>query len=162
KNHEVEDFSYKSTQGTCGRCGNNCLLTINIFSDGKKYIMGNRCEKGAGIVTEENKIPNLYDYKYERTFNYKSLHIESSPRVIVVFPRVLNMFENYPFWHRFFTELGFRVELSTTSSRKVYEKGLSSMPSETACYPAKISHGHIMDLIERDIEFIFYPSVFYE
>ena len=159
---EAEGFGYKSTQGTCGRCGNNCLLTINTFSDGKKYIMGNRCEKGAGIHHEENKIPNLYDYKYRRTFDYKSLPLEKATRGIVGIPRVLNIYENYPFWHRFFTELGFKVELSKPSSRQVYEKGLSSMPSETACFPAKISHGHIMDLIEKDINFIFYPSVFYE
>lgn len=159
---EAEQFSYKSTQGTCGRCGNNCLLTINTFSNNKKYIMGNRCEKGAGIHREKNKIPNLYDYKYKRTFDYKSLPLEKAPRGVVGIPRVLNIFENYPFWHSFFTEIGFRVQLSKPSSRQVYEKGLDSMPSETACYPAKISHGHIVDLIERNIKFIFYPSVFYE
>src|SRR5699024_4232753 len=159
---ELENFSYKSNQGQCRRCGNNCILTINLFSDGSRYITGNRCEKGAGIKTESQVLPNLYDYKYERTFDYISLPKEEATRGVVGIPRVLNMYENYPFWHTFFTELGFRVELSKESSRKVYERGLTSIPSETACYPAKISHGHIMDLIDRDIKFIFYPSVFYE
>ncbi|NLI66320.1 MAG: 2-hydroxyacyl-CoA dehydratase [Tissierellia bacterium] len=162
KAHELESFSYKSTQGQCNRCGNNCLLTINRFSDGSRYITGNRCEKGTGIHTVEEKFPDLFDYKYKRTFNYIPLPIEDAHRGRVGIPRVLNIFENYPFWFSFFTELGFRVELSTESSRKVYERGIASIPSETACYPAKISHGHIMDLIDRGIKFIFYPSVFYE
>ncbi|MBC8591024.1 2-hydroxyacyl-CoA dehydratase [Wansuia hejianensis] len=159
---ELECFSYKSSQGKCGRCGNNCMLTINKFSDGSRYITGNRCEKGIGNYTKENQLPNQYEYKYKRTFNYESLPLERAPKGVVGIPRVLNIYENYPFWHRFFTELGFRVELSIESSRKVYEKGIASIPSETACYPAKMVHGHIMDLINKDIDFIFYPSVFYE
>ena len=162
KAEELREFSYKSSQGKCNRCGNNCLLTINKFSDGSRYITGNRCEKGSGIHIIEDKLPDLYDYKYKRTFNYIPLPMEQATRGVVGIPRVLNIFENYPFWYSFFTELGFRVELSKESSRKVYESGLSSIPSETACYPAKISHGHMMDLINRDIKFIFYPSVFYE
>ncbi|MBU5439911.1 2-hydroxyacyl-CoA dehydratase [Tissierella sp. MSJ-40] len=159
---DIDKFSYRTTQGKCGKCGNNCLLTINIFSDGSKYITGNRCERGAGLDKVEESLPDLYDYKYKRTFNYKSLDKSKAPRGSVGIPRVLNMYENYPFWHSFFTELGFRVELSSPSNRGIYEKGISSIPSETACYPAKITHGHIMDLIEKDIKFIFYPSVFYE
>ena len=158
----LENFSYETKKTHCGRCGNNCSLNINIFPDGGKYISGNKCEKGAGIAPSENPLPNLYEYKYNRTFNYDSLDIEKAHRGRVGIPRVLNMYENYPFWHTFFTDLGFKVELSTPSSRKVYEDGLSSIPSETACYPAKMVHGHIMDLIEKDVEFIFYPSVFYE
>lgn len=159
---ELKDFTYKSKRSQCGGCGNNCLLTINIFSDGKRYITGNRCEKGAGIEKKSKNIPDLYDYKYKRTFDYVPLSVEEAKRGTVGIPRVLNIYENYPFWHTFFTELGFRVVLSTHSNREVYEKGISSIPSETACYPAKISHGHIMDLIEKDIKFIFYPAVFYE
>ena len=159
---ELEDFSYETKKAHCGRCGNNCSLNINIFPDGKRYISGNKCEKGAGIAALDNPLPNLYEYKYNRTFNYDSLNIEEAKRGRVGIPRVLNMYENYPFWHTFFTELGFKVELSTQSSRQIYEDGLSSIPSETACYPAKMVHGHIMDLIEKDIDFIFYPSVFYE
>lgn len=159
---ELDTFSYKTKRANCGRCGNNCLLTINIFSDGKKYITGNRCEKGAGVEKAAKDIPNLFDYKYKRVFDYKSLSEEEAKRGTVGIPRVLNIYENYPFWHTFFTELGFRVVLSSHSNRETYEKGISSIPSETACYPAKISHGHIMELLEKDIKFIFYPSIFYE
>lgn len=159
---ELEGFTYKSKRSQCGGCGNNCLLTINLFSDGKRYITGNRCEKGAGMEKSSKNIPNLFDYKYKRTFDYTPLSEDEAKRGTVGIPRVLNMYENYPFWHTFFTDLGFRVVLSTPSNREVYEKGISSIPSETACYPAKISHGHIMDLIEKGIKFIFYPAVFYE
>ncbi len=159
---ELDSFSYKTKKTNCGGCGNNCSLNINIFPDGSKYITGNKCEKGAGINTRKTPLPNLYEYKLARTFDYKSLSIEGAKRGVVGIPRVLNIYENYPFWHTLFTDLGFRVELSKLSSRKIYENGLGSIPSETACYPAKIVHGHIMDLIEKDIDFIFYPSVFYE
>ncbi|HEY4544126.1 MAG TPA: acyl-CoA dehydratase activase-related protein, partial [Tissierellaceae bacterium] len=160
---ELNNFKYTSKNARCKSCENNCMLTINKFTDGSLYITGNRCEKGAGIVvSQKDKLPNMFEYKYKRTFNYKSLEKEEAIRGTVGIPRVLNIYENYPFWHRFFTSLGYRVELSTESSREVYESGLESIPSETACYPAKITHGHIMDLIEKDIDFIFYPSVFYE
>ncbi len=159
---ESENFSYITNQEVCGKCGNNCKLTINTFSDGKKYITGNRCERGAGLNIEKNKLPNLFNYKYKRTFGYKSLNKEEAFRGNVGIPRVLNIYENYPFWHKFFTSLGFRVILSDKSSRETYEDGIASIPSETACYPAKISHGHIMNLLNKDVQFIFYPSVFYE
>lgn len=159
---ELEKFSYTTKKARCGRCTNNCLLTVNIFENGKRYITGNRCEKGAGIDKSKSKIPNLFEYKYERIFGYKPLNEEEAKRGTVGIPRVLNMYEHYPFWHTFFTELGYRVVLSSESTRQIYEKGISSIPSETACYPAKISHGHIMDLIEKGVKFIFYPSVFYD
>ena len=160
---DLNNFKYTSKNARCKSCENNCMLTINKFTDGSLYITGNRCEKGAGIVvSQKDKLPNMFEYKYKRTFNYKSLEKEEAIRGTVGIPRVLNIYENYPFWHRFFTSLGYRVELSTESSREIYESGLESIPSETACYPAKITHGHIMDLIEKDIDFIFYPSVFYE
>lgn len=159
---KLDGFTYTTKKARCGRCGNNCLLTINIFEDGKRYITGNRCEKGAGIIRDKEEIPNLFEYKYNRLFGYEPLKVEEAKRGIVGIPRVLNMYEHYPFWHTFFTELGFRVELSSESRREIYEKGISSIPSETACYPAKISHGHIMDLIEKGIKFIFYPSIFYD
>ena len=114
------------------------------------------------VLVSKKNIPNLFEYKYKRVFDYESLSEEEASRGAVGIPRVLNMYENYPFWHTFFTDLGFRVVLSRESTREVYEKGIASIPSETACYPAKISHGHIMDLIEKGIDFIFYPAVFYE
>ncbi|MBM6800308.1 2-hydroxyglutaryl-CoA dehydratase, partial [Coprobacillus cateniformis] len=104
----------------------------------------------------------LFDYKYRRVFNYRSLSEEEALRGMVGIPRALNMYENYPFWHTLLTELKFRVILSARSSKAIYEKGIESIPSESACYPAKITHGHIENLIEKGLHFIFYPSVAYE
>lgn len=163
KKDALNAFNYRTLQTNCNGCTNNCSLNINIFSNGKKYITGNRCEKGAGIVrTDDEQLPNLYKYKYERLFGYKSLSKEEAVRGTVGIPRVLNMYENYPFWHTFFTELKYRVVLSSKTSRKLYEKGIESITSETACYPAKLTHGHIEDLIEKGVKYIFYPAVFYE
>lgn len=159
---ELAEFSYKQHSARCGLCSNNCALTVNIFSNGSRYISGNRCERGSGIKTVNTELPNLYQYKYKRLFDYESLPEELATMGTVGIPRVLNMYENYPFWHTFLTQLGYRVELSTDSSREVYEKGIATITSETACYPAKLVHGHIEDLVERGIKFIFYPSVYYE
>lgn len=159
---DLEAFTYKTIQTHCRQCTNNCALTVNSFSNGKRYITGNRCERGAGIVRKEADLPNLYGYKYKRLFDYTSLTEEEAQRGTVGIPRVLNMYENYPFWHTFFTSLGYRVVLSDESTRKIYERGIESITSETACYPAKISHGHIENLIDKGIQFIFYPAIFYE
>lgn len=157
------DFDYKVNNATCRQCTNYCSLQINIFSNGNRYITGNRCERGAGVVREKGKeIPNLYDYKYTRVFDYDSLTKEAAFRGEVGLLRVLNMYENYPFWHTFFTKLGYRVVISPKSDRSVYEKGIESISSETACYPAKLSHGHLEHLVDMGVKFIFYPSVFYE
>lgn len=161
--NELEQFSYTTKTATCHQCTNYCTLSVNTFSNGQRYITGNRCERGAGIIRKkENEIPNLFEYKYKRVFDYDSLPIEEAPRGEVGLLRVLNMYENYPFWHTFFTKLGYRVVLSPKSTRTLYEKGIESITSETACYPAKITHGHLESLIEAGIKFIFYPSVFYE
>ncbi len=148
----------------CKACSNHCLLTINDFgkdpATGKhrRFITGNRCEKGAGHVQDElNKVPNLFEYKSHRLFDYKPLPPEAAPRGTVGIPRVLNMFENYPFWFTFFTNLGFRVILSDPSTKHTYEAGIESIPSENACYPAKISHGHIMNLLDKHPDFIWMP-----
>lgn len=157
---ELDEFTYTTKHARCGQCANNCALAVNIFKDGSRYITGNRCERGAGIVRgEDEALPNLYAYKLKRVFDYESLP-EGAPTVGI--PRVLNMYENYPFWHTFFTKLGYRVVLSDTSSRDLYEKGLESITSETACYPAKITHGHIENLVEKQVDTIFYPAIFYE
>lgn len=162
KLEELEKFSISTTMKRCGLCGNNCMLTINSFNDDKKFISGNRCERGLGILEKNDDIPNLYEYKYKRLFAYKPLKKEEAQRGVVGIPRVLNMYENYPFWFTFFTNLGFRVEISSRSSKKLYELGIETIPSESVCYPAKLVHGHIMDLITKDVNFIFYPSVPYE
>lgn len=146
----------------CGRCTNNCLLTINNFSGRRRFITGNRCEKGLGKASSENDVPNLFEYKMQRLFDYEPLREENAPRGAIGIPRVLNMFEDYPFWFTFFTELGFSVKLSPISNKKVYEAGMESIPSESVCYPAKLVHGHIMSLINDGVKRIFYPGIPYE
>ena len=159
---ELEKLTYTNAMKNCGKCTNNCMLTITTFNDGREYISGNRCERGANLPLVSKKLPNLFDYKYRRVFNYRSLSEEEALRGMVGIPRALNMYENYPFWHTLLTELKFRVILSARSSKAIYEKGIESIPSESACYPAKITHGHIENLIEKGLHFIFYPSVAYE
>lgn len=163
KLNELENLSVKKTFRRCKGCGNNCLLTINLFSNNDKFVSGNRCERGLGNnKRHENKLPNLYNYKHKRLFEYQPLAIENAKRGVIGIPRVLGMYENYPFWFTLFTNLGFRVELSSPSSKTLYEKGLDTVPSESVCYPAKLAHGHILDLIDRGVRTIFLPSVFYE
>lgn len=160
---ELENLSVKKSNTRCKGCGNSCLLTINVFSGKGKFISGNRCEVGLGLNKDKkDKLPNLYKYKYKRLFNYKPLPLEKAKRGVIGIPRVLGMYENYPFWFTLFTNLGFRVELSSPSSKKLYETGLDTIPSESVCYPAKLAHGHILDLIDRGIKTIFYPAIFYE
>ncbi|MGH4118559.1 acyl-CoA dehydratase activase-related protein [Clostridium sp.] len=159
---ELDKFTVETTMGRCKQCANQCLLTINKFDKKRVFISGNRCEKALGKSTKKDEIPNVYDYKYKRIFDYIPLKKEQAYRGVIGIPRVLNLYENYPFWFTFFTNLGFRVELSERSSKVVYEMGIETIPSESACYPAKIVHGHIMSLINRGIETIFYPCIPYE
>lgn len=196
---QLEHFKVELELRRCGKCSNNCLLTINTFTAGvftagpaeqmvappRHFITGNRCERGAEIdvmataeelsrhgkeqydtigVTKPGKkpVPNLFAWKYRRAFAYRPLHKDEAPRGEVGIPRVLNMYENYPFWFTFFTKLGFRVKLSPRSSRGVYEMGLETIPSESVCYPGKIAHGHIEALLDEGIKFIFYPCAPYE
>ena len=126
------------------------------------FISGNRCERGLGKEASQNNMPNLYKYKLGRIFGYRPLPKDQAPRGTVGIPRVLNMYEDYPFWATFFTKLGYRVVLSPLSTHAIYEMGIESIPSESACYPAKIAHGHVMWLIQKGVDFIFYPSLFYE
>jgi predicted nucleotide-binding protein (sugar kinase/HSP70/actin superfamily) len=159
---KLESFAVETDVERCGLCANNCLLTINKFGNGDKFISGNRCERGAGKEKEKNFLPNLFEYKYKRVFGYKPLSNSEAIRGTVGIPRVLNIYENYPLWFTFFTELGFRVQLSDRSSNKLYEKGIETMPSESVCYPGKLVHGHIMNLVEKGVDFIFYPCVPFE
>ena len=158
---EIDKLDIKVTHTRCNGCENHCQLTINRFNNGKTHISGNRCERGAGIVTGKSELPNLVKYKAERIFGYEPLPIEKAPRGVIGIPRVLNMYEDYPFWFTFFTKLGFRVIISEKSTRKTYEKGMESMPSESVCYPAKLSHGHVVSLINAGIKTIFYPCMPY-
>ena len=161
KQDELDKLEIKITHTRCNNCENHCKLTINKFSNGSIYISGNRCEKGAGITAKSKDLPNLVQFKYNRIFNYEPLSLEDAKRGVIGIPRVLNMYEDYPFWFTFLTNLGFRVILSEKSNRNTYEKGMESMPSESVCYPAKLSHGHIESLLEQGIKTIFYPCMPY-
>ena len=155
---DLESFTHKSKIAKCGLCTNRCNLTINIFNDGEKYISGNRCEKPTGNKKSES-IPNMYQYKYKRLREYESL--DEGKRGTIGLPMVLNMYENIPLWATFFKELGFKVVLSDESNKKMYLKGQHTIPSDTVCYPAKLAHGHIENLISKNIEHIFYPCMSY-
>ena len=159
---QINSLQYTTSMANCRGCTNNCRLTINKFSGGRKYISGNRCERGLGKEKNKDHIPNLFDYKYKRIFSYEPLSADKASRGQVGIPRVLNMFENYPFWYTFFTELKYQVVLSPTSTRKIYELGIESIPSESECYPAKLAHGHVTWLIRNGVKFIFYPCIPYE
>jgi len=161
---ELNNFEIKKTSRRCGKCGNNCLLTISEFSDGRQYITGNRCQKGGKQDTvTSKKEPNLFLEKYKRLFSYyKPLEKDKAVRGEVGIPRVLNMYENYPFWFTFFTKLGYRVVLSPRSTREIYSLGIDTMPSESVCYPAKLTHGHVTSLVNSGVKFIFYPCLPYE
>ena len=159
---QINSLQYTTSMANCRGCTNNCRLTINKFSGGRKYISGNRCERGLGKEKNKDHIPNLFDYKYKRIFSYEPLSSDKATRGQVGIPRVLNMFENYPFWYTFFTELKYQVVLSPTSTRKTYELGIESIPSESECYPAKLAHGHVTWLIRNGVKFIFYPCIPYE
>ncbi|MGL4981853.1 MAG: acyl-CoA dehydratase activase-related protein, partial [Treponemataceae bacterium] len=179
---QLNNFKTKLNLQRCKKCSNNCLLTINTFSnnDEKKsrsFITGNRCERGLELEDKNihvfdasnseaedygMELPNLYEWKYKRLFNYKPLDEENAPRGIIGIPRVLNMYENYPLWFTFFTKLGFRVVISPRSNRHVYEMGLESIPSESVCYPGKITHGHVEALLKQKVKHIFYPCAPYE
>ncbi|MBO4235758.1 MAG: 2-hydroxyacyl-CoA dehydratase [Firmicutes bacterium] len=159
----LETFRVEHTNGRCNGCENKCILTINKFSDGSKFVTGNRCERGAGRENAKNETPDLYEYKLDRLFNqYKPLSDFDAERGTVGIPRVLNIYENYPFWFTFFTRLKFKVVLSPASSKSLYESGMETISSDTACYPAKMVHGHIKWLVDQDVKWIFYPCLNYE
>ena len=159
---EIESLEYTTAPTRCKGCSNRCMLTINRFPGGRQHITGNRCEKGAGKSASSDKGENLIAYKLERIFKYETLNEQEAPRGVIGIPRVLNIYENYPFWATFFNELGFSVKLSPLSTRKIYELGMETIPSESECYPAKLSHGHVQWLVNNGIKTIFHPCVFYE
>ena len=159
---DINALEYSTTMSKCKGCTNNCRLTINKFSGGRRFISGNRCERGLGKEKTNNHIPNLFAYKNERYFGYEPLSELEAYRGTVGIPRVLNMYENYPFWFTFFTRLGYRVVLSPPSTHQIYELGIESIPSESECYPAKLAHGHVQWLINKKVDFIFYPCIPYE
>lgn len=159
---DIRALQYHSTTARCGGCENNCLLTINTFSGGRRYITGNPLRKEGGRQRrQEGRKPGGIQAAAP-LFGYEPLPPEQAPRGVIGIPRVLNIYENYPFWATFFRALGFRTVLSPFSSPKLYQLGMDSIPSESECYPAKLAHGHVQWLINSGIETIFHPSVFYE
>ena len=157
---DILNLTYTTSTVHCGGCSNNCMLTVNKFPNGRRHITGNRCEKGQGAEKGTVRGENLVEYKRRRIFDYEPL--ENPTRGVIGLPRVLNMYENYPYWATFFKELGFKVVLSPFGSRKIYELGMESIPSESECYPAKLAHGQVQWLIDQGITTIFHPCVFFE
>lgn len=158
---DVASFSTKTATARCRHCSNSCLLTITTFADKRRFISGNRCERGTEDAPKN--LPNLYDYKYRRLFDhYTPLDKAKAPRGTIGIPRALNMFENYPLWFTLFTTLGYRVELSSPTTKDTFFKGFETIPSQTVCYPAKLAHGHIIDLLEKGVDAIFFPCITFE
>ncbi len=159
---KINALQFETSMVKCKGCTNHCRLTVNRFSGGRQYISGNRCERGLGKEKNPVQAPNLFAYKLKRLFSYEPLTADKALRGRVGIPRVLNMYENYPFWFTFFTNLGYEVVLSPASTHSLYELGIESIPSESECYPAKLAHGHVEWLIRQGVDFIFYPALFYE
>ena len=164
----LDSDGLKSLQGStsmrnCGLCSNNCMLTINAFSDGRTYVTGNRCDRGAGdMIQEKHKpVPNMVDVKLRRYFDYylKKNISEFEGKLRIGIPRVLNMYEDFPFWFTFFNQLGCEVVLSDYTTKDQYNKAIDTIPSDTACYPAKAVHGHIRDLSQAQVDLIWYPCI---
>ena len=158
---ELNDCYCTTNLTRCKMCTNHCLLTIHKFKDGERFISGNRCDNPLGKL-KKNSAPNMYEYKYNRLFSYVPLEPSQAPRGEIGIPRVLNIYDSYPFWFTLLTALGFRVVISDDSSKKLYEKGIDTITSDSICYPAKLVHGHIINLIEKGIKRIFYPCVIFE
>ncbi len=158
---EILNFSFETSYTHCKGCDNKCRLTVSHFPDKTKHISGNRCEMMTGKADQIKGIPNMFEYKRKRLFDYEQID-ENEAKGVIGIPRVLNMFENYPYWVTFFNALGYRLMLSPYSSRDIFSLGMDSIPSESECYPAKLVHGHIEWLISKGAKTIFYPCVYYE
>ncbi|XTP56774.1 acyl-CoA dehydratase activase-related protein [Niallia sp. Krafla_26] len=159
---KINKFAVTTAHRRCGICENHCPITINKFADKRTFITGNRCERGAGKRKVQSPLPNLVQEKLDKLFNRTGVTGTAAYRGQIGIPRILNFYENYPFWHRFLTELGFEVILSDRSNKETFEKGIETIPSESICYPAKLAHGHMMNLIEKGVKTIFYPAIVYE
>ena len=161
----LKSFEHTSKSTTCKGCTNNCHLTVNTFADGKKFISGNQCEKGLGLKTTAEKLPNLHEFKRNlltaKDDNGSKNTADNGSRGTIGLPLALGMYELLPLWRGLFSALGFKVEVSEMSTKRTYEKGQFSIPSDTACYPAKIMHGHVEELVEKAVNAIFYPCLTY-
>ena len=157
---KLRNFDYKTRSAKCGGCTAHCALNIVIFQDGGRFISGNRCEKGAGKA-KQTQIPSIYEFKYQRILDQAQKQPLGTPCGTVGLPLALSFYEQMPFWTELFTKLGFAVKISRESDRGVYYQGQHTIPSDTVCYPAKIAHGHIEDLLEQGVDFIFWPCMSY-
>ena len=159
----LKSLQVSTSMRNCGLCSNNCMLTINAFSDGRTYVTGNRCDRGAGdMIQEKHKpVPNMVEVKLRRYFDYflKKNIPEFEGKLRIGIPRVLNMYEDFPFWFTFFNQLGCEVVLSDYTTKDQYNKAIDTIPSDTACYPAKAVHGHIRDLAQAQVDLIWYPCI---
>ena len=159
----LRSLQVSTSMRNCGLCSNNCMLTINAFSDGRTYVTGNRCDRGAGdMIQEKHKpVPNMVEVKLRRYFDYflKKNIPEFEGKLRIGIPRVLNMYEDFPFWFTFFNQLGCEVVLSDYTTKDQYNKAIDTIPSDTACYPAKAVHGHIRDLAQAQVDLIWYPCI---
>ncbi len=158
KKEDIDSFTHSSKAFHCALCTNHCNLTVNTFADGAKHIAGNKCERPVTGKVNKEKLPNLYDYKYDELLKLKGV---PGIRGKIGIPLVLNLYDNLPFWHSFFTNLGYEVILSDRSSKALYSLGQHTIPSDTICYPAKLVHGHIQSLIDKGLQTIFYPCMTY-
>lgn len=152
---KLKAFEHKSKPVVCNGCTNHCNLTVNTFSDKKRFVSGNKCEKGAGNAKSKSEIPDTYEYKYNYLISLKS----KKAKLKIGIPMALGMYELAPFWNALFTEMGFETVFSGKSNKDLYLKGQYTIPSDTVCYPAKLMHGHIESLIEKEVNIIFYPSL---
>lgn len=158
---ELNSFEHKAASLRCNKCENRCPLTVNTFSKGSKYISGNQCDRGAGVTDSDmDKMPNLHRYKRNKLYELAKNTGDGS-RGVVGLPLSLGMYEMAPLWHTIFRSLGFKVVMTGQSSKEIYAKGHFSIPSDTACYPAKLMHGHIQTLIDEKVDAIFYPCITY-
>ena len=158
----LRDFTYAARASTCKGCSNHCRLTVNTFSGGRRYIAGNRCERALGVESANSRLPNVYEDKRRLLDAFSAKAPERpAPRGRIGLPLALGMYELLPMWHTLFTELGFEVVVSEMSTRRTYERGQFSIPSDTACYPAKLMHGHVAELIDKGVDTIFYPCISY-
>ena len=155
----LKSFTHTSKSAVCKGCTNRCHLTVNTFAEGKKFISGNQCQKGLGLDAPTEELPNLHAFK--RDYLTALDRGEAGERGTVGLPLALGMYELLPLWHGIFTALGFGVRVSKMSTKRTYEKGQFSIPSDTACYPAKIMHGHIEELVEQGVDAVFYPCLSY-
>ena len=156
---ELNNFTQKVQNVQCGLCGNHCQMTVSVFQDGKRFITGNRCDRPVTGKSNDDSL-NLYAYKQQQLSQLMK-NPGTGTRGKIGIPMVLNMYELLPFWHAFFTNLGFQVIVSPFSNRKLYQAGQGSIPSDTVCFPAKLTHGHIMALLKKDVDAIFYPCMSY-